>query len=118
MKNKSVALFLLIWFTGQNVAVLADALTPVSRADVAVGHAAHCNPDPGSSNAERQSATEPGVAQPCGLECQCCASCSSSLTDNSALAGAISYFATPDTPYTRAVTTPTLVSHFRPPISA
>ncbi|MCZ6488147.1 MAG: hypothetical protein O6703_08225 [Gammaproteobacteria bacterium] len=118
MKNKSVALFMLIWFTCQNVGVLADALTPVGRADVAVDHASHCDASPGSSNAERQSATESGIPQSCGLECQCCASCSSSLTNNSALAGAISYFATPDTPYTRATTTPTLVSLFRPPISA
>jgi len=118
MKIKSVALLMLIWFTGQNMTVLAGAFMSAGPADAAVGHAAHCATEPSSTYEAQQNSTEAGVVNPCGLDCQCCASCSSFLAGNSALATASGYCRTPDTPYKRASLTATIYSLFRPPISA
>jgi len=118
MNYKFVALFMLIWLSGQPVMVLAHALTLPGRADMAVDHAVHCAVDPDASDAERPATGEPRVEQACGLDCQCGASCSTTVAGNSEFAGATSYSANPDTPYSRASIAPSLASFFRPPISA
>ncbi|MFT5482123.1 MAG: hypothetical protein ACI9GW_000771 [Halieaceae bacterium] len=116
MKVKPVALFLLMWFTCQSAVVLADALIPVTHDDVVVALAAHCDTDLESTTTEQHSRAYSQTAQSCGLECQCCASCSSLLTDNGEIPDVFVYLGVADIGNSPMIPAATAGSFFRPPI--